>query len=59
MKTDLQALIETAKALCDKLEEAAKQEQEFCFDLQNEFEKMSWEVHCMCEDLRQIQHYVG
>jgi hypothetical protein len=59
MKTDLQALIDTAKALCDKLEEAARQEEEFCFDLQNEFEKMSWEIFRMAEDLKQIQHYVG
>jgi hypothetical protein len=59
MKTDLQALIDTAKALCERLEEAARQEEEFCFDLQNEFEKMSWEIFRMAEDLKQIQHYVG
>ena len=57
MKTDLQQLIETAKLLCEKLEQAAKEEQEFCKDLENEFEVMSWQVFRMTEELRLIREY--
>lgn len=57
MKTDLQNLIDTAKALCEKLEQAAKEEQQFCQDLENEFEVMSWQVFRMTEELRLIREY--
>ena len=59
MKTDLQELIDTAKSLCDKLDEAARQEEEFCYKLQQEFEQMSWEVLRMRDNLTNIQEWVG
>jgi len=59
MKTDLQALIDTAKILSDRLDEAARQEQEFCYDLQLEFERMSWEMTRFMDDIRNIKEYVG
>ncbi len=59
MKTDLQELIDTAKSLCEKLDEAARQEEEFCYKLQQEFEQMSWEVLRMRDNLTNIQEWVG
>lgn len=59
MRTDLQALIDTAKALSDRLDEAARQEQEFCYKLQLEFEQMSWEMTRMMDNLTNIQEWVG
>jgi len=59
MKTDLQELIDTAKALCDRLDNAARQEEEFCYKLQQEFEQMSWEVLRMRDNLTNIQEWVG
>ncbi len=57
MKTDLQNLIDTAKVLCDRLEEAAKSEREMCADLECEFEKMSWDVFKVMEDIKMIKMY--
>ena len=59
MKTDLQALIDTAKALSERLDEAARQELEFSTDLQLEFEQMSWEMIRMRDNLTNIQEWVG
>ena len=52
-------LIDTAKALSDKLDAAAQQDREFCIKLQIEFEKMSWEMLRFSDDLKQIKEYVG
>ena len=57
MKTNLQELIDTAKCLSDRLEEAARQERDFCEELENEFEAMSWEAHKIVEDLKLIRLY--
>lgn len=59
MKTDLQELIDTAKRLSDRLDEAARQEEQFCYKLQNEFEQMSWEMLRFKDNLQQIKEYVG
>ena len=59
MKTDLQQLIDTAKSLSERLDEAARKEREFCVDLQLEFEKMSWEMLRMMDELQSIKQYVG
>jgi len=59
MKTDLQELIDTAKKLSDRLDEASRQEREFCIDIQSQFEIMSWEMLRFSDDLIQIQQYVG
>lgn len=57
MKTDLQELIDTAKILCDRLEQAAREEKQFSEDLENEFEMMSWNVFKLSEDLKMIKLY--
>jgi len=57
MKTDLEQLIDTAKQLCDRLEQAAKDEQKFCEELESEFEKMSWDAFRIMEEIKMIKRY--
>jgi len=57
MKTDLELLIDTAKTLCDRLEQAAKEEQEMCQELQDEFEIMSWQAFKIMEEIKLIKQF--
>jgi hypothetical protein len=57
MKTDLQELIDTAKTLCERLEQAAKDEQQMCQELQDEFEMLSWQAFKVMEDIKLIKQF--
>lgn len=57
MRQDLQDLIDTAKRLCKNLERYAEEEKKQSEELKNEFEVMSWQIHCMAEELKLIKAY--
>jgi hypothetical protein len=57
MKKELKDLIHSTEKLQRNLELFAKEYRLECEELENEFEKMSWDVHCMIDDLKMIQRY--
>jgi len=56
--TNLQELIETAKRLSDRLQQAANDENEFCVDIQMRLESISWEFYRQANELNQIKEYI-
>lgn len=55
--TDLDMLIETANRLCNNLDIASQNEKRFNLDICIEFDKYSWEVYKMMNDIKQIKEY--
>ena len=57
--TDLQLLVETANALSHRLSQAADDEKSFCVDLQLRFERLSWELFKVANEIQEIKYYVS
>jgi predicted transcriptional regulator len=57
MNQELQDLIDTANKLCKNLEEYAIEEQKQSEEICSELEVMSWQIHCMAEELKLIKAY--
>jgi hypothetical protein len=57
MKTDLEKLIDTAKLLCESLEQAAREEIDMCQELQDEFEVLSWQTFKIMEEIKLIKKF--
>lgn len=55
--TNLNELIETANRLSNRLEQAANEEKRFCVDIQLMLERMSWQMLCTANDLKDIRDY--
>lgn len=51
---DVQELIDTCEKLCHNLGEMAANEKRFCVDLCQAFDMMSFQVHCMGSDIREL-----
>ncbi len=56
--TNLQELIDTANILCNNLEKAANDEMKFSYDLQLKLERMSWQMLCHTNELKEIRSYI-
>lgn len=56
--TNLQELIETANRLSQRLEKAANDEKNFCFDMQLRLEQMSWETFRTANELKAMKEYM-
>ena len=58
MKTNLEELLETARQLSERLSQAAEDEMIFSQMMQEEFEKMSWEMLRMSNELEELKSYI-
>ena len=56
---DLDELIRAADSLCATLEKAAANEKMFCHNVQLVFERYSWEVYKMKNDIAELKQYIG
>lgn len=56
--TDLAELIETATRLSNRLSQAADDEKSFCVDLQLRFERLSWELFKVANEIQEIKYYL-
>ncbi len=59
MRQDLQDLIDTCNKICNRLDEMAAEEIKFGIQLQEELERLSWEIMKHGEDLKSIKEWVG
>jgi hypothetical protein len=57
--TDLELLIQTADALCNRLSDMANEEVQFGWRICSMMEQVSWEISKQAEDLRAIKNFVG
>lgn len=55
--TDLEELIEVADRLCNRLEKAASDEKKFSLDLCLQFERQSWEMFKLCNEIKELREF--
>lgn len=55
----LKELIEAADNLCRNLEKASENEKAFCYEIQHQLERYSWDMYRLRNELDEIKQYTG
>lgn len=56
--SDLEELIQTANRLSINLDKAAQKDKQFCVDVCQRLEQMSWEIFRTANELKEIRNYI-
>lgn len=54
-QNSIQELVDTVDRLCQRLDQLAENEKNFCYNLQQEFERYSWDLFRISNNLKSIQ----
>lgn len=55
----IEELKQTTEHLCQSIDQIIASEKFFCDNISFQIERMSWEILCMTNDLKDINAYIG